>query len=248
MGSLLLAGALAASLSLIGILLSIRALRRSIHRWLHFLPSAAGGVFSIVTFSLLEEASHFLNPLTIGGAAIGGFLVAGAIGLIAPEKSECHGPSCKTRLPARARRILLADSLHNATDGIALASAFAASQSLGWGVAIGVMFHEAVQELSEFFVYLEAGLPIRRALRYNFLSSLTIFGGIALGLSAIEFNAIFSALLAAASAGTFAYVVVRDILPHTFHHADWRDLLAHLIAAALGMGSMLLISALFSHA
>jgi zinc transporter ZupT len=247
MGSILLAGALAASLSLIGILLGIRAFRSSIHHWLHFLPSAAGGVFSIITFSLLHEASHLLSPLALGGAAISGFLIAGAIGLIAPEKSECHGPFCAPRLPTRAQRVLLADSLHNATDGIALASAFTASHPLGWGVAIGVIFHEVVQELSEFFVYLEAGLPLRRALRYNLLSSLTIFVGIALGLTAIELNALFGSLLAAVSAGTFAYVVVRDILPHTFHYRQRRDLLTHLAVAAVGMGGMLLISTLFAH-
>ncbi|RME30167.1 hypothetical protein D6792_01685 [Candidatus Parcubacteria bacterium] len=241
--SLLIAGATASAVSLIGVALAARWLRPILHKWLHFLPSAAAGVFAVIVVSLLEEASYTLSYAQLGAAAIGGFALAGVVGTFAPENVECHGEACETRVPARARRILAADSIHNTIDGVALVGAFASGTPLGWSVAIGVVFHELVQELSEFFVYLESGVPLRRALAYNFLTALTIFLGIALGVTLASASEAFVAPLAGVAAGTFAFVVVRDLLPHTFHRSNARDLLLHMAVAAIGMGIMVLLTA-----
>lgn len=77
--------------------------------------------------------------------------------------------------------ILLGDSFHNFADGFFIAAAFRACSV---GVAISIMlvtlFHEIAQELADFIVLTKyGGLPVGRALFYNFLSGLSVcLGGV----------------------------------------------------------------------
>ncbi|NBS98639.1 MAG: ZIP family metal transporter, partial [Betaproteobacteria bacterium] len=48
--------------------------------------------------------------------------------------------------------ILIGDSVHNFTDGILIAAAFLADQSLGWVTAAAVAAHEIPQEVGDFIV------------------------------------------------------------------------------------------------
>eukprot|EP00984_Skeletonema_dohrnii_P020372 scaffold9898_cov86-Skeletonema_dohrnii-CCMP3373.AAC.1 len=77
--------------------------------------------------------------------------------------------------------ILLGDGFHNFADGFFIAAAF---RSCSVAVAISIMlvtlFHEIAQELADFIVLTKfGGLPVWKALAFNFLSGLTVcLGGI----------------------------------------------------------------------
>ncbi|EFO14636.1 zinc transporter, partial [Loa loa] len=65
----------------------------------------------------------------------------------------------------------------------------------------------------DFAVLIESGLSIRRAMFLNFLSSLTAYGGLFLGLAAISVDSAVEILLAI-TAGMFLYVAWLDMLIH----------------------------------
>ena len=83
-----------------------------------------------------------------------------------------------------ARKLLFTDAIHNVADGVLLVPAFAVDVRLGIATAVAIFLHEAVQEVSEFFVLKEAGYSTKKALTLNFLVSSTILIGVGLGVLA----------------------------------------------------------------
>uniref|UniRef100_A0A914R5J0 Uncharacterized protein n=1 Tax=Parascaris equorum TaxID=6256 RepID=A0A914R5J0_PAREQ len=101
--------------------------------------------------------------------------------------------------------ILFGDGVHNFIDGIAIGASFAVSARLGLTTSIAVICHELPQEIGDFAVLLEGGLSVRRALIMNLFSALTAFGGLFVGLAAINIENAVEWLLAL-TAGMFLYV------------------------------------------
>ena len=49
---------------------------------------------------------------------------------------------------------------------------------MGWTVVVSVIIHEAPQEISDFFILVQAGLPAHKALLFNLASSLSSILGV----------------------------------------------------------------------
>jgi len=168
-----------------------------------------------------------------------------------PESHHHHDPSDHSHTHSRegGRRVMIADGLHNTADGIILASAFALDIRVGVVVTIGIVVHEIVQEISEFFVLREAGYTAKEALIKNFFVSATILIGIAIGTSLSQVAG-FESLLIGLAAGGFLYVVFLDLVPHSFEKCHSRhSFLSHGFAAVLGIVLMFGINSVsaFAH-
>jgi zinc transporter ZupT len=77
--------------------------------------------------------------------------------------------------------ILLGDCFHNFSDGLFIAAAFrSCSQTLAIGIMLVTLAHEIPQELADFVILTQyAGLSVRKALLFNFVSGLSVLlGGI----------------------------------------------------------------------
>ncbi len=119
---------------------------------------------------------------------------------------------------------LLADGVHNFTDGIALASAFLSGGHMaGWRRMLIVLMHELPQEIGDFGVLVSAGLTPRQALGWNLVSAGTAVLGAALvplvgvlvpGLMGSENSGTaWLSALEAITAGGFLWISVGDVLP-----------------------------------
>ncbi|CAD5115841.1 DgyrCDS4778 [Dimorphilus gyrociliatus] len=84
--------------------------------------------------------------------------------------------------------VLFGDGLHNFCDGIAIGTAFSISISGGMSTAIAVFCHELPHEFGDFAVLLRAGMSVKQALGYNFLSSVTSFIGMVIGIMVRSFS------------------------------------------------------------
>ncbi|KAK6105106.1 ZIP Zinc transporter family protein [Brugia pahangi] len=131
----------------------------------------------------------------------------GTIGGIADE------PVVMCGLKSAAFVIIFGDAIHNFIDGIAVGASFAISNQVGVATSIAVVCHELPHELGDFAVLIESGLSIPRAMLLNFLSSLTAFAGLFVGLAAISVDSAVEILLAI-TAGMFLYVAWLDMLIH----------------------------------
>ncbi len=217
---LLFASSLFISLSsLTGVIFVWKKLGDWAHEHLFHLVSFSAGVFLLVTLHLTEETLELSGSiwLTLLYIAIGVGIV-GIISLLFPEGHHHHKKNdCKDSHSLNgARRILVGDAIHNIADGVLLAPAFLVDIRLGVITALGVLIHEVVQEVSEFFVLREAGYSINGALARNFIVSTTIIIGAALGLALTDIESLVAPLIGIA-AGIFFYIVVLDLIPKSVH-------------------------------
>jgi zinc and cadmium transporter len=204
-------------ISLSGVVFAAGPVRHLAHRNLPYLATFAGGVFLIVVYHLLEESLHEGSVALAAGAILFGAALMEALHHLLPDTHHHHSMEHgHAHTSIDGRRVLLADALHNVGDGVLIVASFAVDFYVGVAATIGILIHEFVQEISEFFVLKEAGYSTRDALVRNFLASSTILIGVVIALylaSAEEIALLFAGL----AAGGFLAVILRDIIPHTMH-------------------------------
>ncbi|XP_027048293.1 zinc transporter ZIP14-like isoform X2 [Pocillopora damicornis] len=124
------------------------------------------------------------------------------------------------KISAVAWMIIIGDTLHNISDGLAIGAAFAegGSSGISGGIStsIAVFCHELPHELGDFAVLLSAGMSVKMALVANFLSALSCYIGLAIGISVGQ-QADVRFWIFAIAAGIFLYVSLVDMLPDLMH-------------------------------
>ncbi|XP_022657663.1 zinc transporter ZIP8-like [Varroa destructor] len=95
--------------------------------------------------------------------------------------SHAHPPK-NGSIASVAWLIIFGDGMHNFIDGLSLGAAFNNSILGGISISVAVICEEFPHELGDFAVLLGAGMSARQAVLYNFLSALTCFLGLAVGI------------------------------------------------------------------
>jgi zinc and cadmium transporter len=232
-------GALLAALvvmitSLVGIVFVQKTAAKFLEDKLSFLVSFSAGVFLITSGALAFEVFELATSLWVGVLLISlGYFLAWLLQVMLPETHHHHEPNSCGHSHAKARNLIIADGIHNMADGVILVTAFSVSPALGLAVTTSVVIHEALQEVSEFFVLKKAGYTSRQALLINFAVSSTILIGVALGYFALASHGL-EVFLLAISAGFFLHVVIHDLLPKKSHHESVSSFAKHIALVATG--------------
>lgn len=245
----LLAGLFIMVASLSGVIFSYRTLGRWLERRLTYLATFAGGVFAVVTYHLIEEILHETTWQTALLSVVSGFLLMQILVRLAPSHHHHHDVKhSHAHSHVEGRGVLVSDALHNVGDGIILVGAFAVDLWIGIAAAFGILIHEVVQEISEYFVLREAGYSPRAALVRNFAVSSTILVGIA-GASYFEQSPLVIIALSGIAAGGFLSVIFSDLMPHARHSVRHHggNLFMHVGVAILGVLVMLSAQTLIPH-
>jgi zinc and cadmium transporter len=237
--------------SLSGITLASRVFADFMKRNLHFLVSFSAGVFLVVTYGLAQEALEH-NTLQIGLLWILIGCVATWILMKMIPESHHHHEEGSDHIHSNidARRIVLADTVHNLGDGILLAGAFAVSTAFGIITAVGVLIHEILEEISEFFVMKEAGWSTKKALAINFFTSSSILVGAIGAYFLFETMEHAEPILLALAAGVFLVVVLQDLIPHSIRKSSEEKhicLKKHIVWFLFGIILMSGVNTLLSH-
>lgn len=239
------AGLLVMLTSLVGVIFVGPQAERWLGTRLSYLVAFSAGVFMVTSGALVIEVFHlFENTLFLGAALIMvGYVAAWGVERLLPESHHHHDPHDHghTHGRASARKVLVGDAIHNVGDGLMLVPAFLVSPALGVAVTASVLVHEALQELSEFFVLKQAGYSTKKALCANLAVSSTIFVGLALGVT-VAATELLEGLLLALSAGFFLHVVVHDLLPRRHDHPTARQFLHHIGWLLVGLSLMALLA------
>lgn len=245
---LFIAGGIISLASLTGIFANQVFLKGFFTKYSRYLVSFATGIFAVLVYSLISEIFHdgVTTHTLITIAA--GFLFFEGLTTILRGAHHHHGQiEAHSHTKIDARKMLLGDSLHNIGDGLLLVPLFMANVFVGSAAIIGILIHEIVQELAEFFVLKEAGYSTKKALLLNLATALTIFIGIGIGLfvSNIEGVAI---LLLAFTAGGFLHIILRDFIPSIVRSVRYECHPApHFIFLIVGLLLMLFVSMFHGH-
>ncbi|CAG2218925.1 Zinc transporter ZIP10,Zinc transporter ZIP6,Zinc transporter foi,Zinc transporter ZIP12,Zinc transporter ZIP14 [Mytilus edulis] len=120
------------------------------------------------------------------------------------EENETKGQREKDK-SALAWMVIVGDAIHNFADGLAIGAAFSKDITVGLSTSIAVFCHELPHELGDFAALVSSGLSIKRAMVLNFISSLTAFLGLYIGILASS-NDVARSWIFSAGAGMFIYV------------------------------------------
>ncbi|HVZ88276.1 MAG TPA: ZIP family metal transporter [Polyangia bacterium] len=193
------------SAGLVGAFVPERRLDRSRRAMLGF---AVGVLLGTTFLDLLPEAFAGAPRASVLGTIGGSFAIMASL-----EWTLGRRPRSSLKGGRLAGMLLGADAFHNAADGAAIAASFLISPRLGVITAVAVIAHEVPEELADYVVLRNAGLPRGRALLAMTGVQLTAAVGAALTLlSAAAWHHVAWVALGIA-AGTFLYIAVADLLP-----------------------------------
>ena len=105
---------------------------------------------------------------------------------------------------------LVADSLHNLTDGVALGTDFSPGSGLTLAKKLAkffaILFHEVPHELGDFTILVHAGLTKSQAIQAQFVTALAAIAGTAIGFVFSNLNKTVATVLKATTSGGFIYI------------------------------------------
>merc|ERR1719334_1281381 len=116
------------------------------------------------------------------------------------------------RIATVAWMIIFGDGIHNFIDGLSIGAAFSESILTGISVSVAVLCEEFPHELGDFAVLLNAGMSMKQALMYNFLSACTCYLGLILGILLGELEGA-SGYIFGLAGGMFLYISLVDMMP-----------------------------------
>lgn len=178
-------------------------------------PFAAGALLAAVFLDLLVEGIEKSPTDTVLVATL-----IGILGFFLAERflrwfHHHHEHEDKHHDPSTSL-IIAGDTLHNALDGVAIASAFLISVPTGIVTTLAVAAHEIPQEIGDFGLLLSKGMNRKKVLLVNLFSAFATVAAAVITFAIGSADKLPVGLLLGLSAGFLLYIAMSDIIP-TIH-------------------------------
>ncbi len=233
---------LVSTISFVGIL-TLLFDRERLNKMLLFLVSfAVGGLFGDAFIHLLPESFEKLGTKLTTSL----FIVFGILLFFVLEKfirwRHCHIPTSEEHPHPLVTMNLIGDSVHNFIDGMLIGASYIVSIPIGITTTIAIILHEIPQEIGDFGVLVHGGLPIKKALLFNFMSASVAAIGAIISLAIGTHIEGYTAALLPITAGGFLYIAGSDLIPELHHEVRASRSLWQLISIMLGVGIMAILA------
>jgi len=201
---------------------------------------AAGALFGDCFIHILPEAFDELPSIYVSALTLSGVVLFFALENFVSWR-HCHVPTSEEHVHPLAVMNIVGDGLHNLMDGLVIGASYLMGMPLGISTTIAVILHEIPQEIGDFGVLMHAGLPLKKALLYNFMSALVAVVGGAVSLLIGPIAQSYASAMLPIAAGGFVYIAGSDLLPELSHECDPRQSIAQFLSIILGMAVMFLL-------
>ena len=144
------------------------------------------------------------------------------------QSASVSGQSGSTQIKPAAYLNLLADLLHNFSDGLALGVSF--GKGHGLSTTMAVFFHEVPHNVADFAILISNGFSRLGALQAQWASALGALLGTLAGLKLRNIPGMQGFI-----AGGFVYVATVDIIPLMLQDTSISTILVETLAMVLGV-------------
>uniref|UniRef100_A0A6B2L788 Uncharacterized protein n=1 Tax=Arcella intermedia TaxID=1963864 RepID=A0A6B2L788_9EUKA len=202
-----------------------------------------------------EHHSHFAQTL-VGVQVLGGmllfFLIEKMALLVHSNHGHTHGKEKDKKESEDANDInterfriaailnIIADIVHNFTDGMAIAASFMVSSKVGFGTTLAVLIHEIPHEIGDLAILIQTGMSKIQVVKVQFLTAVGALVGAMFGLLVGQSES--SAWIIPFTAGGFIYLATADVIPQLFEKTDFTQSLKEVLSMIIGVSAMLLIT------
>ncbi|KAI6204668.1 hypothetical protein M3Y94_00702800 [Aphelenchoides besseyi] len=151
-----------------------------------------------------------------------------------------------SRLKVAAWLNMIADAMHNFTDGLAIGASFIAGTTVGLGTMASVFVHEIPHEIGDFALLVQSGYSKKRAMFTQLLTALAALLGCIVSLWSVDAGALSetaqSSWVLPFTAGGFIYIAAVSVLPELLEKSSALLTLAQIAAMSVGVFCMYLIA------
>jgi len=140
---------------------------------------------------------------------------------------------------------LIADGLHNFTDGLAIGSSYLLGRKVGISTTIAIFFHEIPHEIGDYAILIQNGCSRKKAI---FLQLTTAIGALLGCLIGLLFHSVGTELWAAQTflpitAGGFIYIATVSVIPELLQtNGGLKQSFFEMIALVFGVVIMVFVA------
>lgn len=217
--------------------LSDKKLEKIIFIWVSL---AVGVILGNTFIHLIPESFEFFSNSHVPSLLICGGIV---LFFMAEKAFHWHHHHVGTsRIKPLGKISLLADGIHNFTDGVLIAAAWMTDSWLGLTTTLAVCIHEIPQEIADYGILLHAGYSRKKALMWNFISALTALLGTIFMLWTGSLILNLSQYVLPIAAGGFIYLAGSDLIPELNKQVSRHATLIQVSMVIAGIAIMFLLT------
>lgn len=201
---------------------------------------------------------HGPHDITVGLGVLGGIItflvVEKSVRLFDSGHSHSHDTNKKKDKKNKDKKEdikitgylnLVADFMHNFTDGLAIGASYIAGNSIGYITTITILLHEIPHEIGDFAILVQSGCSRTKAMMLQLVTAVGAISGTMFSLYLQDSGeGLISSLVLPFTAGGFIYIATVSVIPELLEnsHAKLSQSIKEILALLAGVYMMVLIA------
>lgn len=136
---------------------------------------------------------------------------------------------------------LIADFLHNFTDGLAIGAAFISGSKLGLSTTFAIFLHEVPHEIGDYAILMQSGFSKTQAIWLQAVTAIGAVSGTCLSLYLGSLNEKANAWLLPFTAGGFIYIALVHLIPQ-LKNSSFKQRIVELLCISIGVMIMYMMA------
>lgn len=136
---------------------------------------------------------------------------------------------------------LIADFLHNFTDGLAIGASFISGTKLGLSTTFAIFLHEVPHEIGDYAILIQSGFSKTKAIWLQAVTALGAVSGTVLSLLIGSHDERANAWILPFTAGGFIYISTVHLIPQ-LKNSNFKQTVVELICFVIGVGIMYMMA------
>ncbi|XP_015604083.1 protein catecholamines up [Cephus cinctus] len=137
---------------------------------------------------------------------------------------------------------LVADFMHNFTDGLAIGASYLVGENIGYITTFTILLHEVPHEIGDFAILVQSGCSKRKAMLLQLTTAFGALLGTYVSLLAEGMGDVTTSWILPFTAGGFIYIATVSVIPELLSDTKFWQSVKEIIALLLGVYMMVLIA------